>query len=56
VSVQKEAKTFHARLKNMKSETGINRAGKVKYALLGWMFGLSLPIIIILLFWRGCDF
>ena len=32
------------------------RAGKVKYALLGWLFGLPLPIILILLFWRGCDF
>ena len=33
-----------------------DRKGKVKYALLGWMIGLPLPIIIILLFWRGCDF
>jgi len=32
------------------------RPGKVKYALLGWMFGLPLPIILILLFFRGCDF
>ncbi len=32
------------------------RAGKVKYALLGWLVGLPLPIIIILLFVRGCDF
>jgi hypothetical protein len=30
--------------------------GKVKYALLGWLIGLPLPIILILLFWRGCDF
>jgi uncharacterized integral membrane protein len=34
----------------------IDRAGKVKYALLGWLIGLPLPIIIILLFVRGCDF
>lgn len=33
-----------------------SRAGKVKYALLGWLIGLPLPIIIILLFVRGCDF
>lgn len=33
-----------------------NRKGKVKYALLGWLIGLPLPIILILLFWRGCDF
>lgn len=32
------------------------RAGKIKYALLGWLIGLPLPIIIILLFVRGCDF
>lgn len=34
----------------------LSRAGKVKYALLGWLVGLPLPIILILLFWRGCDF
>jgi Na+-driven multidrug efflux pump len=33
-----------------------SRAGKVKYALLGWLIGLPLPIILILLFVRGCDF
>jgi hypothetical protein len=32
------------------------RPGKVKYALLGWLIGLPLPIILILLFYRGCDF
>ncbi len=32
------------------------REGKIKYALLGWLFGLPLPIILILLFFRGCDF
>jgi uncharacterized integral membrane protein len=30
--------------------------GKVKYALLGWLVGLPLPIVFILLFVRGCDF
>ncbi|QEG36928.1 hypothetical protein Pr1d_42680 [Bythopirellula goksoeyrii] len=33
-----------------------NPSGKVKYALLGWLIGLPLPIILILLFVRGCDF
>lgn len=33
-----------------------SRAGKIKYALLGWLIGLPLPIVIILLFVRGCDF
>jgi hypothetical protein len=37
-------------------EPNISRAGKVKYALLGWLIGLPLPIVIILLFVRGCDF
>jgi hypothetical protein len=32
------------------------REGKIKYALLGWLIGLPLPIIFILLFVRGCDF
>ena len=41
---------------NTTSESMNERAGKVKYALLGWLLGLPLPIIIILLFVRGCDF
>ncbi len=32
------------------------RSGKVSYALLGWLIGLPIPIILILLFVRGCDF
>lgn len=32
------------------------RSGKIKYAMLGLLFGLPLPIILILLFFRGCDF
>ena len=31
------------------------RAGKVKYALAMWLLGLPLPIILIALFVRGCD-
>jgi hypothetical protein len=34
----------------------MRRAGKVKYALLGWLIGLPLPIVLLLLFFRGCDF
>lgn len=33
-----------------------HRAGKIKYALLGLLLGLPLPIVLILLFFRGCDF
>ena len=32
------------------------RAGKIKYAMLGWLVGLPLPILLILLFMGGCDF
>ena len=31
------------------------RAGKVKYALAMWLLGLPLPIVLIALFVRGCD-
>jgi hypothetical protein len=41
---------------NDKIDEQESRAGKVKYALLGWLIGLPLPIVIILLFVRGCDF
>jgi hypothetical protein len=33
-----------------------HRAGKIKYGILGWLIGLPLPIVILLLFFRGCDF
>jgi hypothetical protein len=32
------------------------RSGKIKYGILAWMLGLPLPIIILALFFRGCDF
>ncbi len=32
-----------------------NRAGKVRYALAMWLLGLPLPIVLIALFVRGCD-
>jgi hypothetical protein len=33
-----------------------DRAGKIKYGILAWMLGLPLPIVILALFFRGCDF
>ncbi len=33
-----------------------DRAGKIKYGLFAWLLGLPIPIIIIALFWGGCDF
>lgn len=33
-----------------------NRSGKIKYGCMAWLLGLPLPIIIILLFYKGCDF
>lgn len=32
------------------------RNGKIKYGILAWLIGLPLPIIILALFFRGCDF
>lgn len=34
----------------------LSRSGKIKYALVGWLLGLPLPIILLLLVFRGCDF
>jgi len=31
------------------------RAGKIRYGVAMWLLGLPLPIIIIALFIRGCD-
>lgn len=33
-----------------------DRAGKIKYGLVAWLIGLPLPIVILALFWGGCDF
>jgi hypothetical protein len=33
-----------------------DRAGKIKYGLAAWLLGLPIPIIILALFWGGCDF
>lgn len=33
-----------------------DRAGKIKYALGAWLLGLPLPIILLALVFRGCDF
>jgi hypothetical protein len=32
------------------------RSGKIKYGLFAWLLGLPLPIILIALFYGGCDF
>jgi hypothetical protein len=32
------------------------RAGKIKYGIAAWLLGLPLSIIILALFWGGCDF
>jgi hypothetical protein len=32
------------------------RRGKIKYGIFAWLLGLPLPIILLLLFFRGCDF
>jgi hypothetical protein len=32
-----------------------SRLGKIRYGVAAWLLGLPLPIIIIALFIRGCD-
>ena len=32
------------------------RAGKIKYGIFAWLIGLPLPIVLLALFYRGCDF
>ena len=32
------------------------RSGKIKYGIFAWLLGLPLPIILIALFYGGCDF
>ena len=34
----------------------LDRAGKIKYGIFAWLLGLPLPIVILALFFRGCDF
>jgi hypothetical protein len=34
----------------------VDRKGKIKYGIFAWLIGLPLPIVLILLFYRGCDF
>jgi hypothetical protein len=33
-----------------------DRAGKIKYGIFAWLLGLPLPIVLIALFYKGCDF
>jgi hypothetical protein len=35
--------------------TSRDRQGKIRYGVAAWLLGLPLPIIIIALFIRGCD-
>lgn len=45
------------RIRKIASQTeSQSRLGKIKYGIAAWLLGLPLPIIIIALFWRGCDF
>jgi hypothetical protein len=32
------------------------RGGKIKYGIFAWLLGLPLPIILLALFFGGCDF
>lgn len=44
------------RERSQKHKRSHQRQGKIKYGLLAWMIGLPLPIVVLLLFYRGCDF
>lgn len=37
-------------------QPNLSRSGKIKYGILAWLIGLPLPIVILALFFRGCDF
>ncbi len=37
-------------------DTPETRGGKIKYGIFAWLIGLPLPIVILLMFYRGCDF
>jgi len=37
------------------TEQLMERAGKIKYGLAAWLLGLPLPIVILALIFRGCD-
>ena len=36
--------------------TADQRGGKIKYGIVAWLLGLPLPIILLALFFGGCDF
>lgn len=36
--------------------TADSRSGKIKYGIFAWLLGLPLPIILLALFFGGCDF
>lgn len=36
--------------------TADERRGKIKYGIFAWLLGLPLPIILLALFFGGCDF
>jgi hypothetical protein len=44
------------RIMAKKLNRAADRAGKIKYGIVAWLIGLPLPIIILALFWGGCDF
>lgn len=45
----------HEPIPTAQTETLAERAGKLRYGLAAWLLGLPLPIIIIALIFRGCD-
>lgn len=50
-----ENRHFLRRVAHQRLNLVRHRAGKVKYALAAWLLGLPLPIILLALIFRGCD-
>lgn len=44
------------RITSRRMSAARQRAGKIKYGIAAWLLGLPLPIILLALFFRGCDF
>jgi hypothetical protein len=57
---QRHTDSFYKRevflMQTTKLRNAASRAGKIKYGLVAWLIGLPLPVIILALFWGGCDF
>jgi hypothetical protein len=47
---------MHRQRPHLRRDGILHRSGKIKYGIFAWLLGLPLPIVILALFFRGCDF